>query len=129
MCSWNNYSKDNAGLLKNSRYKILCEEIQGCKKCFPVEKKRVLLGHGSLNAKIMCIGEAPSIDVEGPGRVFGRLSRPIYEEFLKWIDVKEEDIWTTNVVKCTIPHEAVGNPDKCKAFLLKAGMYMKLWTR
>lgn len=103
------------------KYRFLAQIIMNCRKCFRSKtlKKRVLLGKGCLSADYVIIGEAPSLHKEGPGKPFGAKSWPIYQALLKELGLTNEDVWVTNVVKCTLPWNAVGNRHYCRKFLTR----------
>jgi len=61
--------------------------------------KRIVLGEGPRNAKIMFIGEAPGAEEEKEGRPFvGRAGR-LLTKLLEEINIKRKDVYITNVVK------------------------------
>lgn len=62
-------------------------------KYFPV------IGEGSLDAKIMFIGEAPGKNEAEKARPFCGASGRILDEMLTSIGLKREDVYITNVVK------------------------------
>jgi len=92
-------------------------DVLKCDKCFPIEGKRVLLGRGNLNAEIMFVGWAPYIHKEGRGQVFGSYapSGKVFNELIKHLKIK--DYWTTNLIKCSVPHVKLGNASNCLGFL------------
>jgi len=58
-----------------------------------------VIGEGSVNARIMFIGEAPGENEAKSGRPFVGASGRLLNELLEGIGAKREDIYITNVVK------------------------------
>lgn len=105
--------------IKNLKMSLLNDIVIGCRLCFKKKPKRVLFGAGNLNAKIVIVGQAPSPSAIGFSKPFGEkgLSRPVYLKILEALAVLEDEIWTTNVIKCTIPTYCIGSDKNCKRFL------------
>jgi DNA polymerase len=103
---------------KNKEYEKLWLEMFKCEKCFSREDKLLLPGTGTLDTKVVAIGEAPSKH-RTFNMTFGMKSKNIIDSFLSYCNLDREMIWITNCVKCIIPHKSVGNPDHCKDFLMR----------
>ncbi len=89
---------------KNKESKLLkqlTEELQTCDKCSLSENRtNVVAGQGSVNAKIMVVGEAPGAEEDKQGIPFvGRSGRLLRGGFEK-TNISEELVYITNVVKC-----------------------------
>ncbi len=67
-------------------------QIRSQNRAFPV------LGEGSLDAKIMFIGESPGKNEAEQGRPFCGPSGDVFEEMLGTIQLKREDVYLTNLV-------------------------------
>lgn len=65
----------------------------------PFKDRKIVLGEGNLNCKIMLIGEAPGANEEEQGRPFVGKAGENLNTFLKIIDLKREDLFISNVVK------------------------------
>lgn len=63
------------------------------------EGNHAVVGEGSLDAKIMLIGEAPGASEAKSGRPFVGASGRLLDEFLETIGLQRADIYITNVVK------------------------------
>ena len=86
-------------------------------------RKQVVFAEGNLNADIMFVGEAPGSVEDEMGRPFvgksGELLTKIIETTL---DMKREDVYITNIVKCRPPLNREPSKDeaqKCLPFLMK----------
>lgn len=86
----------------------LNKEMAGCSKC-ALRKgcKNVVPGEGSAKAEIMFIGEGPGAKEDELGRPFVGSAGKFLDEMLSVINLKREDVYITNVVKCRPP----GNRD------------------
>jgi DNA polymerase len=100
---------------------ILNKKIKNCKKCdlFKTKNKNVI-GDGSINSKIMLIGEAPGYHEDLQGIPFVGKAGKILDELLKSIGLSRSDIYIANILKCRPPNNR--NPTKkeiesCKDFL------------
>ncbi len=76
-------------------------EILNCKKC-DLWKTRTnpVIGEGSLDADIMFVGEAPGYNEDKEGKPFIGQAGKIFDELLNSINLKREEIFITNILKC-----------------------------
>jgi uracil-DNA glycosylase family 4 len=86
----------------------LHQEIAVCKKCI-LHRSRVkaVPGAGPKDADIMFIGEAPGFHENQQGLPFVGAAGKFLDELLEKIDLKRDNVFITNVVKCRPP----GNRD------------------
>ncbi len=86
----------------------LAEEIKKCRKCeLWKSRKNPVIGDGSVNARIMFIGEAPGRKEDETGKPFVGAAGKILDEALKSNGIERREVYITNVVKCRPP----GNRD------------------
>ena len=80
------------------------KQIIECKKC-DLYKTRInpVFGEGSQNAEIMFIGEAPGFNEDKQGKPFVGQAGKILDELLNSINLKREEIYITNILKCRPP--------------------------
>lgn len=82
--------------------------VSVCTKCPLHETRtRAVPGEGPVPADIMFIGEGPGKNEDIQGRPFVGRAGELLNELLASIDLKREDVFITNVVKCRPP----GNRD------------------
>lgn len=83
----------------------IAEGIRVCKKC-PLYKGRTnaVPGEGSLSAEVLFIGEAPGGAEDQTGTPFVGETGIFLDEMLASINLKREDVFITNVVKCRPPN-------------------------
>ncbi len=79
--------------------------------------KNPVPGEGSLNAKIMFIGEAPGAREDEEGRPFVGAAGKLLTSLLENIGLKRENVFITNVVKCRPPHNRDPLDDEINACL------------
>jgi DNA polymerase len=93
----------------------LIQEIQNCKRCSLWEtRNKPVVGEGSLNAKIMFIGEAPGFNEDKQGKPFVGQAGKIFDELLNSIDLKREEIYITNIIKCRPPNNSNPTQEEIK---------------
>ncbi len=97
---------------------------QQCALCtLSNSRKQVVFGEGNPDADIMFVGEAPGSVEDETGRPFvgksGELLTKIIETTL---DVKREEVYIANIIKCRPPLNRVPSKEeaqKCLPFLMK----------
>lgn len=78
--------------------------------------KNIVPGEGNPNADIMFIGEAPGAREDELGRPFVGPAGKFLDELLESIDLKREDVYITNTVKCRPPNNRDPSDEEKKAF-------------
>jgi len=79
----------------------LCVAIATCKQCDLFKSRtKVVPGEGSENAEIMFIGEAPGWHEDQQGRPFVGPAGQYLDELLASINLKREQVYIANVIKC-----------------------------
>lgn len=96
---------------------IICE----CLKC-PLGKTRVkfVFGVGDSNADIMLIGEAPGADEDVQGEPFVGRAGQLLNRILAALDLRREEVYICNILKCRPPGNRNPLPDeieKCLPYL------------
>lgn len=84
--------------------KKVVKDIMECKRC-SLYKKRILptVYNGNTKSKIVFIGEAPGKNEDESGTPFCGRAGKILNELLESINLKREDIYVTNIIKCKPP--------------------------
>ena len=87
----------------------LCQQMLTCPKCEALVKNRTLVvpGEGPEDAVIMFVGEAPGWHEDQQGRPFVGQAGMYLEQLLGSINLKREQVYIANVIKCRPP----GNRD------------------
>jgi uracil-DNA glycosylase family 4 len=66
--------------------------------------KKIIFGEGNPNSNIIFIGEAPGAQEDLEGRPFVGRSGRLLNKLLELANVKREDVFITNTVKCRPPN-------------------------
>ncbi|HSJ54157.1 MAG TPA: uracil-DNA glycosylase [Anaerolineae bacterium] len=94
----------------------LYQEIQGCEKCVLCQgRTRAVPGEGPEDAEILFIGEGPGFHEDRQGRPFVGAAGQYLEELLATIDLRREQVYICNVVKCRPPANRDPQPDEIEA--------------
>jgi DNA polymerase len=90
--------------------------VESCKKCeLHKTRKNPVTGEGSLDARIMFIGEAPGFNEDLKGRPFVGRAGKVFDELLKSVGLDRREIYITNILKCKPPNNRSPNPGEIKA--------------
>jgi len=98
--------------------KTKCEACHAC----PLGDTRTncVFGVGNPEAKIMFVGEAPGEQEDKTGTPFVGRAGQLLDRFLYAVDIKREDVYIANVVKCRPPKNRDPKPEEeeaCIGFL------------
>lgn len=93
----------------------LDKKMKACKAC-ELSKTRttVVPGEGSPQAKIMFIGEGPGKNEDLQGRPFVGAAGKFLNQLLESINLKREDVYIANVVKCRPPNNRDPKPEEAE---------------
>ncbi len=91
--------------------KQIKEEVINCQKCSLYQTRTYpVIGQGNHQAEIILIGEAPGFNEDKAGRPFCGQAGKILDELLGSIEIKREEIYICNILKCRPPNNR--NPEK-----------------
>ncbi|HLB95528.1 MAG TPA: uracil-DNA glycosylase [Patescibacteria group bacterium] len=80
-------------------------EVGQCTKCaLQKNRQHAVPGEGSSKAEILLIGEGPGSNEDREGRPFVGEAGKFLDELLALINLRREDVYITNVVKCRPPN-------------------------
>ncbi len=83
-----------------------------CTKCALAEtRKNVVFGEGSLDARLMLIGEGPGATEDETGRPFVGPAGQLLDKMLKAIGLARNEVYIANIVKCRPPGNADPKPE------------------
>ena len=103
--------------------KTFYHEIKGCMKCaLGATRTHFVFGVGSAQADLMLIGEAPGRDEDLKGIPFVGRAGQLLTLMLQSINLKRDEVFIANVLKCRPPNNRDPQPDeieKCEPYLLK----------
>jgi DNA polymerase len=98
-------------------------QIKNCKKCsLAVTRTNFVFGMGNSEAEIVFVGEAPGREEDLQGVPFIGKAGQLLSQMLISINIKREDVYITNVLKCRPPNNRDPLPDEiesCEPYLLQ----------
>ncbi len=102
---------------------VLYEQIHTCTKCRLAETRtKFVFGVGNPDADILVIGEAPGADEDAQGEPFVGRAGQLLNKILEAIDLKREDVYIANIIKCRPPGNRRPEADEtahCEPYLYK----------
>ncbi|MBQ8087029.1 MAG: uracil-DNA glycosylase [Clostridia bacterium] len=102
--------------MKRYSWEELYAELSACRRCRLCERRQhIVPGEGDPHADIMLIGEGPGQDEDRQGRPFVGRSGQLLTRMLEAIDLKREQVYICNVVKCRPPGNRTPEPDEASA--------------
>jgi len=103
-------------VIKEEEMKSIEKGVRNCRKCSLWETRtNPVVGEGSLDPKVMFIGEAPGYNEDKEGRPFVGKAGKVLDELLESIGLKREEIYITNVLKCRPPNNRDPKSEEIKA--------------
>ena len=103
------------------RLQAVADEAQGCTACRLCEQRNtVVFGAGDGDADLMFVGEGPGYNEDRQGLPFVGPAGRLLNRIIQAIDLRREDVYITNVVKCRPPNNRNPQPDEaaaCRSFL------------
>ncbi|MBA3070892.1 MAG: uracil-DNA glycosylase [Nitrospirae bacterium] len=116
-------SELNSSLEKVETLRALREEIGDCQRCkLSKGRKNIVFGEGSVDAKIIFIGEGPGEDEDIQGRPFVGKAGQLLTKLIEKMGFKREDVYIGNIVKCRPPFNRDPEEDEinaCSPFIKK----------
>lgn len=96
-----------------SELKEKCESCTKCELC--KTRTTCVFGSGNPNADIMFIGEAPGKQEDLSGVPFVGRAGQLLDKYLYAIDIKREDVYIANILKCRPPQNRDPRTDEEEA--------------
>jgi uracil-DNA glycosylase len=95
-----------------------------CSRCklHTLGRTQVVFGVGNPNADLMFVGEAPGADEDIQGEPFVGRAGQLLTKIIEAIDLRREDVYIANVIKCRPPGNRNPEPDEveqCEPFLFR----------
>ncbi|MEJ5229432.1 MAG: uracil-DNA glycosylase [Pseudothermotoga sp.] len=96
--------------------KIISDRISKCTACpLYATRTNTVVGEGSLYSPIMFVGEGPGEEEDKTGRPFVGKAGQLLTKILESVDIKREDVYICNVVKCRPPENRTPKQEEQKA--------------
>jgi len=98
--------------------------VRQCTKCgLSQTRTNTVFGQGNPRAQLVFVGEAPGADEDRQGLPFvGRAGQLLTDIIVKGMQVRREDVYICNVLKCRPPENRDPNPEEvyhCEPYLLQ----------
>jgi len=99
-------------------------DIGECTRCklHQLGRRQIVFGVGNPNADLMFVGEAPGADEDIQGVPFVGRAGQLLTKIIEAIELKREDVYIANVIKCRPPQNRNPEPDEvetCEPFLFQ----------
>jgi uracil-DNA glycosylase len=103
---------------------IRAEIGPACTRCklHTLGRTQVVFGVGNPEAALMFVGEAPGADEDLQGIPFVGKAGQLLTKIIEAIDLKRDDVYIANVIKCRPPQNRNPEPDEvasCEPFLFR----------
>ena len=114
-------NRQGAQAARQTALLALAEEASRCEKCALSEgRQTVVFGSGDVNADLMFVGEGPGAQEDRQGVPFVGPAGELLTRIIEAIDLRREDVYIANIVKCRPPRNRDPLPDEvaaCRAYL------------
>ena len=95
-----------------------------CTRCklHQLGRHQVVFGVGNPDARLMFVGEAPGADEDEQGVPFVGKAGQLLTKIIEAIELKREDVYIANVIKCRPPQNRNPEPDEvatCEPYLFR----------
>lgn len=101
----------------------LADAVRACQACALSETRRhTVFGVGDRNAQLMIIGEAPGAEEDRRGEPFVGAAGQLLDAMLKAIELRREQVYISNILKCRPPQNRDPKADEaaaCSAYLAR----------
>jgi uracil-DNA glycosylase family 4 len=98
-------------------------ELGDCRRCkLAPMRTNIVFGSGNPGAELVFVGEAPGYDEDQQGLPFVGRAGQLLTKIIESINLKREDVYICNVLKCRPPENRNPEPDEvasCNPFLKK----------
>lgn len=102
--------------MKKEDMQELEEQIRKCRKCGLWEtRENPVPGEGSLDARIMFIGEGPGYHENKQGRPFVGRAGKILDDLLEHVGLERKEVYIANILKCRPPKNRNPKTEEIKA--------------
>ena len=103
---------------------VVRADIGDCTRCklHALGRRQIVFGVGNPAADLMFVGEAPGGDEDIQGEPFVGRAGQLLTKIIEAIDLKREDVYIANVIKCRPPGNRNPEPDEvdqCEPFLFR----------
>jgi uracil-DNA glycosylase family 4 len=117
-------ASEQSAAARREALKEVFAQARVCTRCaeLAATRKNVVFGAGNANAELMFIGEAPGASEDEQGIPFVGRAGKLLEKLLEEIDIKRDDVFIGNTLKCRPPGNRDPLPvelENCHEYLLR----------
>lgn len=98
-------------------------DLGDCRRCkLASTRKNLVFGSGNPHAELMFVGEAPGADEDAQGLPFVGRAGQLLTRIIESVDMKREDVFICNILKCRPPGNRNPETDEiaaCEQFLFR----------
>ncbi|MEW6327057.1 MAG: uracil-DNA glycosylase [Thermodesulfobacteriota bacterium] len=117
------FSEENIGSGKRQTLADVRRELGDCERCkLHRTRTNIVFGAGNEQAKLVFVGEGPGLDEDIQGEPFVGAAGQLLTRIIRAINLRREDVYICNIIKCRPPKNRTPEPDEieaCKPFVLK----------
>ena len=110
-------------LAKDETLASIRADIGDCQRCkLAKTRNSIVFGSGNPKAELMFIGEAPGADEDAQGLPFVGRAGQLLTRIIEAIDMRREDVFICNIIKCRPPQNRNPESDEiaaCEPFLFR----------
>lgn len=103
--------------------KAIRADLGDCKRCkLAPTRSNIVFGVGDPHAELMFVGEAPGADEDAQGLPFVGRAGQLLTKIIQAIDMRREDVYICNILKCRPPSNRNPESDEiaaCEPFLFR----------
>ena len=100
----------------DSSLEAIRADIGDCQRCkLAPTRTNIVFGSGNPNAELVFVGEAPGYDEDQQGLPFVGRAGQLLTKIIESINLKREDVYICNVLKCRPPENRNPEPDEVAA--------------
>ncbi len=108
--------KREESFLEINSLEELASRAAGCNRCrLRGGCRQVVFGEGDKEAMMMLVGEGPGQVEDEQGRPFVGPAGQLLDRILEACEIKRDEVYITNIVKCRPPGNRLPNPDEVAA--------------
>jgi len=103
------------------------DDLKFCRKCL-LTPRFVDYPKFRFRPIMAFVGHSPSLYRKEPGFTFGGRSREVFEKMLESLNLKREEVYGTNLIKCTQPETKTGELKHCSQYIWRELNIIQPWT-
>ncbi|MGH9396429.1 MAG: uracil-DNA glycosylase family protein [Terriglobia bacterium] len=108
---------------KNETLEEIRADLGDCQRCkLSKARHHIVFGQGNPRAELVFIGEGPGADEDEQGLPFVGRAGQLLNKMLQLVQIKREDVYICNIVKCRPPGNRTPEADEiaaCSPFLFR----------